>query len=412
MTHQYFDPDTGWCVIEPKYGKRRLFKKDAAPAPKPDPLIGQAAQGNVELGRESLAFARQQYEEGKIRQADLDALTKQVAESALGSQAKADQWAQEDRDISSRLRDKYEQWANDDRTLGRNTAAYADSLATQGEALGDKYEKQYQAEAARQNGFSKEEQDRYKNAFRPIQDRLASDAMNWDSEARLESEAGKARADVMDNAALQRQMQQRQMASMGVNPNSGRFAGIERATDTMTALGAAGAQNLARDNVRAQGVQLRGEASNIGQQVLNNGQQASQLGMAATSAANGAKVQGMNTAMQAKNLGLAAAGIGNTSAGLSIGNQGAGYTGIGAGLNAGNAAIGATQAGTQGWMQQGGIMQGGFNSAMQGNTAGGQLANGLYGNQLNAWNASNQANANKWAGIGSLVGTGASLFMM
>lgn len=412
MTHQFYDPDTGWCVIEPRHGKRRLFKKDAAPAPKPDPLIGQAAAGNVQLGRESLAFARQQYEEGKIRQADLDALTKQVAESALGSQALADKWAQEDRDISGRLRDKYEGWADQDRQLGRDTAAYASNLATQGEALGEKYENRYLAEADRQKGFSSEEIDRYKNTFRPIQDRLASDAMNWDSAERLESEAGKARADVMDSAAMQRQAQQRQMASMGVNPNSGRFAGVERATDTMTALGAAGAQNAARDNIRAQGIQLRGEASNVGQQVLNNGQNASQLGMAATGAANQAKLAGIGTAMQAKNLGLAAAGVGNTSAGLSVGNQGAGYTGIGASLGAGNSAVGAMQSGTQGWMQNGGIMQGGFNSAMQGNSSGAGIMNGLYGNQLNAWNASNQANASKWGAIGSLVGTGASLYLM
>lgn len=386
--------------------------KSAPKAPAPDPLIGQAAQGNVELGRESLAFARQQYEEGKIRQNDYDALTRRVAESALGSQEQADRWALEDRAISNQLREKYEGWANQDRQLGRDTANYADSLATQGERLGEKYEDRYLAEADRQKGFSSEEIDRYKNTFRPIQDRLASDAMNWDSAERLESEAGKARADVMDSAAVQRQAQQRQMASMGVNPNSGRFAGVERATDTMTALGAAGAQNAARDNIRAQGIQLRGEAANMGNQVLNNGQNAGQLGMAATGAANQAKLAGFGTAMQAKNLGLAAAGVGNTSAGLSMSNQGAGYTGISTGLNAGNSAVGARQAGTQGWMANNGIMQGGFSSAMQGNTAGGQLANAAYGNQLNAWNAANQANAAKWGGIGSVIGTGASLYLL
>lgn len=412
MTHQFYDPDTGWCVIEPKYAKRRLFKKDAAPAPKPDPLIGQAAQGNVQLGRESLAFARQQYEEGKIRQADLDALTKRVAESALGSQELSERWAQEDRAISNQLREKYEGWADQDRQLGRDTANYADSLATQGEALGEKYENRYLAEADRQKAFSAEEIDRYKSGFRPIQDRLAQDAMNWDSAERLESEAGKARAEVLGNADLQRQAQQRQMASMGVNPNSGRFAGVERATDTMTALGAAGAQNAARDNIRAQGIQLRGEAANMGQQVLSNGQNAGQLGMAATGAANQAKLAGLGTAMQAKNLGLAAAGVGNTSAGLSMGNQGAGYTGIGAGLSAGNSAVGAMQSGTQGWMQNGGIMQGGFNSAMQGNASGAGIANSLYGNQLNAWNGQNQANAAKWSAIGQTVGTVGSMFLM
>lgn len=386
--------------------------KDAAPAPTPDPLIGQAAAGNVELGRESLAFARQQYEEGKIRQADLDALTKRVAESAVKSQDQANQWSQEDRAKSNAAYDKYAKWADEDRNLGRNTAFFADGLATRADELGKEYEGKYNAEAQRQGQFSKEEMDRYRSTFRPVQDKVVSDAMNWDSAARLESEAGKARADVVGGAELQRQAQQRQMASMGVNPNSGRFNGVERATDTMTALGAAGAQNMARDNARMQGVQMRTGAAQLGQQVIGNSQTAGQLGMAATSAAKGARDSAMATQMQAKNLGLAAAGIGNTSAGLSVGNQGAGYTGIQVGNSSGSAAVGATQAGTQGWLANNGVMQGGYNSGMQGNASGAGIANSLYGNQLNAWNAQNQSNAAGWQGIGSLVGTGASLYLL
>lgn len=370
-------------------------------APKPDPLIGQAAAQNVELGRESLAFARQQYEEGKIRQEDLDALTKRVAESALNSQDLANKWAQESNDRGK----KYDEYADQDRQLGRDTASYADSLADQATKSGADYEKAYAAEAARQNGFSVEEMDRYKSTFRPIQDRIASDAMSWDSAERLESEAGKAKADITANAAQQRDAQRRSMASMGVNPNSGRFAGVERATDTLTALGAAGAQNATRDNVRAQGIAMRNDASQLGQQILANGQQASQLGMAATGAAQNARQVGVSTAMQAKNLGLAAAGVGNTTAGVSIGNQGAGYSGLSAGMQAGNSAIGANQAGTAGWQANNGIMSNGFGSAIGANQSGAGIANSLYGNQLNAWSAQQQANAQSNSGIGSAIGT-------
>lgn len=402
-------------------------------APKPDPLIGQAAQGNIELGRESLAFARQQYEEGKIRQVDLDALTKQVAESALQSQTKAENWAQQDRDlamkytqedraVSNNLRDKYENYADQDRQLGRDTASYADQLSNDANKLGQQYEKIYGEQAQYQAGFGKEEVDRYKNTFRPVQDRLVSDAMSWDSNDRLESEAGKAKADITANAAQQREAQQRQMASMGVNPNSGRFAGVERATDTLTALGAAGAQNASRDNVRAQGISMRNGAAQLGQQVLANGQQANQLSSSLVGAAQNARQTGISSAMQAKNLGLAAAGVGNTAAGLSVSNQGAGYTGIGsgyaglsAGQQAGNSAIGATQAGTAGWNATNGVMQNGFGSAMAGNSSGAGIASNLYGQQLNAWGMQQQANAQNnssfGSAIGSLVGTGASLYL-
>lgn len=389
--------------------------KSSPKAPTPDPLIGQAAQGNIELGRESLAFARQQYEEGKIRQVDLDALTKQVADSALQSQGLANQWAQEDRNVSNDLRTKYEQYADADRQLGRETTGYANNLANEASTLGQQYEQIYAKDAQRQSQFGQEEVDRYKNTFRPVQDKLVSDAMSWDSNDRLESEAGKAKADITANAAQQRDAQQRQMASMGVNPNSGRFAGVERATDTLTALGAAGAQNASRDNVRAQGISMRNNAAALGQQVLGNGQQANQISSSLVGAAQNARQVGITTGMQAKNLGLAAAGVGNTTAGLSVGQQGAGYTGLSAGQQAGNSAIGATQAGTAGWNSTNGVMQNGFGSAMAGNSSGAGIASNLYGQQLNAWGMQQQANAQNSSSLGStlgsLAGTGAALYL-
>lgn len=431
--------------------------KDSAPAPAPDPLIGQAAQGNIELGRESLEFARQQYADGKIRQADLDAITKQVADSALASQSKAEGWAQEDRDIQSGLRDKYEGWANEDRTTQlanqEKYTAYADQDRATGQAanatfgklgqeaanLGSTYQgwlndtaNDFGKRADTQFGFAEEQQGRYKNTFQPIEDRLASDAMSWDSAERLQSESGKAKADVLANAAGQRDANQRAMMSMGVNPNSGRFAGVERATDTMTALGAAGAQNMARDNVRAQGIQLRGQATGIGQQVLNNANTATGLGLNARGAQQGATqaaystgAAGKDMQMRAMTAGLAATGVGNTTASLGLGasgspyssgsmaagQQGGGYAGLGAASGLGGAAIGATQAGTAGWVANNGVMQNGFGSAMAGNSSGAGIANSLYANQLNGWNAQNQANAANNATLGSLVGTGAALYM-
>lgn len=386
--------------------------KDAAPAPAPDPLIGQAAANNVELGREQLDFMRQQYADGRIRQADLDALTKQVAESALNSQARSDQWSIEDREVSTRLRDKYEAWADADRKYGQEVAGKTTETADIAEQLGEKYERNYLNEAQRQGKFGAEEVDRYRTTFRPVQDRMVSDAMSWDSAGRLESEAGKAKADVVSSAQQQRDATSRSMMSMGVNPNSGRFAAMSNAVDTMTALGAAGAQNAARDGIRLQAQQLRGNAAQLGNQVLSNGQQANQLSMAATGAAHNARVVGQNTAMQARNLGLAATGVGNTSAGLSVGNQGAGYQGIGTGLQAGNAAVGANQAGTAGWMGNNAMMQGGFSGAINANASGAGIANAAYGNQLNAWGQQQQANAAGMGAIGQMVGTGASLYLL
>lgn len=360
---------------------------------------------NAQLGEKWLKQTQEQFDKGELRQDEYDALIKEVMGGQIENQDLANKWAAEDREISTRLRDKYEGWADDDRALGRDTKASLDRLGDDAEASGKAYEKTYNAEAQRQSEFGQEEMDRYKSTFRPIQDKLASDAMNWDSAERLESEAAKAKADVVGNAAQQRAASQRSMASMGVDPRSGRFAGVERATDLATALGAAGAQNASRDNVRAQGIQMRGQAAQVGQQVVGNGQQANQISLSATGAGQQARSVGTNTAMQAKNLGLAAAGVGNTSAGLSVGQQGAGYTGIQVGNASGSGAVANFGAGQNNFYQNNAGMNAGFSGAMQGYANQGSILNNLYGNQLNAWGVQQQANGQASAGTGSMIGT-------
>jgi hypothetical protein len=61
-------------------------------------------------------------------------------------------------------------------------------------------------------------------------------------------------------------------------------------------------------------------------------------------------------------------------------------------------------------------MMNGFAGAVNANASGAGIANSLYGNQLNAWGQQQQANAQQagglMSGIGSLVGTGASMYML
>lgn len=382
-----------------------MGKKSSAPAPLPDPAIGQAAATNAALGKEWLEFSKQQYKDGEGRQDDYDALIKQVTDSQLSSQDTANQWAAEDRQIQSDYRQKFDGWSDEDRALGRQTMGELDALGREALDGSKMYEQIYGDQAKKQSVFADEEMGRYKDTFRPIQDRLAADSMSWDSDERLASEAAKAKGDVVGNATAMRQANQRQMTSMGVNPNSGRFAGVERATDTATALAAAGAQNTTRDNVRSQGIQLRGQAAQVGQQVLGNGQQANQISLSAVGAGQQARLAGQTTAMQAKNMGLAAAGIGNTSAGLSVGNQGAGYQGLSAGSAAGSSAVGNAGAGNANFFQNGSVMAQGFTGAMQGATNSGNMLNNLYGNQLQGYAAQQQASGAASAGIGSMVGT-------
>ena len=381
-----------------------MGKKSSAPAPAPDPAIGQAALAQAQYGKEYLDFAKQQYAEGLTRQDSTDALVKQVADSAMGSQAQADKWAGEDRQIQADYRTKYDDWASQDRNAGMQTRQDMNQLGQQAMDTGGAYESAFGAQSKNQYQFAGEEQDRYKSLFRPVQDRIVSDAMNWDSEGRLDSEAAKAKADVVSGAAQQQQAQQRNMASMGIDPRSGRFQGIDRATSLNTALAGAGAQNVARDNVRSQAIQLRGQAGQLGQQVIGNANNATTLGMQASSQALNANTNAKQLNMQAKNLGLAAAGIGNSSASLGMGNQGGGYAGLGLGLTAGNSALGANAAGNGAFNANAGIMGQGFGAAASGAAGQAGTLNNLYGNQLQAWGIQNQASGQAAGGMGNMLG--------
>lgn len=260
-------------------------------APEPDSNIGKAALANVELGKQWLDFTKDQFSEGNKRQEVTDALNTKVINQQLTTQDQANKWAQEDRA-------------------------------------------------------------RTKDTFQPIEDQFVKTAQEYDTPEKQAEAAAAAKADVMSADATQRQASQRSMASMGVDPTSGRFAGISRAGDLNTALASAGAQNNARQVVRDKGLALKADAINMGK------------GLASSTAAA-----------------------------------------YGIGTNAGNSAVANNASGNQNFYQNGSVMGQGFNGAIGANNSAGTMLNNLYGNQLSAWNAQQQANATSSAGIGSMVGT-------
>lgn len=270
--------------------------KGGGDAPAPDPNIGVAALKNAETGEAWLKFAGEQFKAGNIRQDAMDALTKKVIDQQMATQDQSNQWAREDRA-------------------------------------------------------------RYKDTFQPLEDEFIETAKNYDSPEKQAEAAAQAQADVQKASSTQGQIVERNMASMGLNPASGRFAGVTRASATDTALASAGAANNARQIVRDKGLALKADAVNMGK------------GLPAQAA---------------------------TAAGL--------------GLNAGNSAIGNQSTADAGFRANGAIMGQGFGGAMQGYSNQGNILNNLYGNQVQAWSAQQQANATSSAGLGSMVGTGIGAF--
>lgn len=270
-------------------------------APAADPAIGQAALANVELGKDWLGFAKDQFAAGNERQATTDDLNTKVINQQLATQDQANTWAQQDRA----------------RTV---------------------------------------------NTFQPVEDAFVKTANEFDTPEKQAAAAATAKADVMAGANTTQQANQRSMASMGISPTSGRFAGITRAQDTNTALAAAGAENTARNMIRDKGLALKADAVNMGK------------GLASSTAAA-----------------------------------------YGIGTNAGNSAVANNASANQSFNQNGQVMAQGFSGNIGANSSAGSMLNQLYGNQLNAWSAQQQANATSSAGLasglGQMAGTGAALYL-
>lgn len=272
--------------------------KKAAKAPAPDPQIGQAAVMEAQISNDWLNFSKEQFAVASERQVGIDALTQRVTDQQLATQDRANQWAAEDRE-------------------------------------------------------------RYKTVFQPLEDEYLEKAKTWDSQGRLDKLADEAKADVMNASDQQRRTNNRQMAAMGVNPMSGRFAGQTRATNMQTALGSAGAQNNVRNQARMQAMDMRANAINMGK-----------------------------------------------------GLPGQALSSSGLGLSAGSSGVNTTLAGQGSWSANNSIMNQGFSGAQAGYANQANILNAQYGNQLNAWSQQNQASAANSAGMASGIGSIAGMAMM
>ncbi len=157
-----------------------------------------------------------------------------------------------------------------------------------------------------------------KNTFRPMEQAIVSGAQNYDTEARRDSEAGKAMADVTQGFSNARDQNTRQMQRMGVNPSSGRTAAMGNQMAIAQASAQAQAATGARQNVETQGYARRMDAANLGRGLASN--QATSAGVAlnagnsAVSNAGATLAQGNQAAAQ-MGQGWGTAMNGNNSAG-------------------------------------------------------------------------------------------------
>lgn len=270
--------------------------KSAPSAPAPDPNIGIAALKQAETGQAWLDFSKDAFAVSEVRQKELDAITKTISQQQIDAGDAQFKWAKEDRA-------------------------------------------------------------RYENTFRPLEDKFIKDASEYGSQERQDAAASEARGDVLTAAAAERSATMRDQASMGVNPNSGRFAGVSRAGELGTALGAAGAENNARVQQRDKGLALEADVANMGRGLPAQSAQATALG-----------------------------------------------------LNAGGSAAGLYGAANSQYIASTGIMGQGYRGAMAGYAGQADALNKQYATQVDAWKtevaAQNSATSGIMSGIGTIAGLG------
>lgn len=192
----------------------------APDAPDPNPGMQASAAASERVGMAQVELAKQQREDSLARNAKLDALTEKVTNAQLDSMQK-----------NSALADEY---ADYNRTT-----------------------------------------------FRPLEQSIVDAANNTDTPAEQARAAGEAGADVQRAATGQRQALGREMARMGVNPNSGRFQSANDSAALGAAVAEAGAENSARQKVRDLGFARKMDAASLGRGLPSS--QATSAGIALNS---------------------------------------------------------------------------------------------------------------------------------
>lgn len=215
---------------------RRLFKKNTKAAA-PDPRIGEAAMEQARLGKEYLAFEKDRYAASEERQDKYDAVAEEVTRADLASRSKNDQRAGE-------------QW------------------------------------------------ERYRSIFAPVEDAYAAEAADMGSAADQARAAGAAAGDVQAAGDLAIAANNRNMASLGVDPNSGKFQSGNRTAALTVAANKAGATTSARTSAVDRGMAYKASVSNMGRNMSADTNAGYGLGLQAGSAAlqAGAAGQGLEAA--------------------------------------------------------------------------------------------------------------------
>lgn len=114
------------------------------------------------------------------------------------------------------------------------------------------------------NQQGREYYDHWKNNYKPLEQSLISQAQSFNTEAYKEQQAQQAAADAARAFSVTQAANNRAMASMGVNPNSGRFAAQQNQSTLALAAQRANAMTSARSQAENLGYARMLDATSLG----------------------------------------------------------------------------------------------------------------------------------------------------
>tara|TARA_B110000902_G_scaffold132878_1_gene154236 strand:+ start:3020 stop:4045 length:1026 start_codon:yes stop_codon:yes gene_type:complete len=148
------------------------------------------------------------------------------------------------------------------------------------------------------------------DTFRPLEKGLVADAERFNTESYREQASGQAAADAGRAFGISQQQNQRAMASMGVNPNSGRFAGMNAASGIQQAAVRANAMTGARTQAEQMGYARKLDAAGLGRGLAGASTAAYGGANNAGNSAGGNAQSAGNTYMQGMGMGAGTIGAG------------------------------------------------------------------------------------------------------
>lgn len=156
-----------------------------------------------------------------------------------------------------------------------------------------------------------------RDTYRPLEQSIVADAQRFNTEAYRDQIAGQAAADAGRAFGISQQQNQRAMASMGVNPNSGRFAAQQNASGLQQAAVRANAMTGARNQATQMGYARQLDAAGLGRGLA--GASAAAYG----GASSAGSMAGQNAQSAGQNyMGNMAIGSGTIAAGQNMQIQG------------------------------------------------------------------------------------------